>query len=92
MRRRALCVHLAARELKVRVPSPLSLTGLVPPSGRQYPKVGPSGRALSNQEFNMRPSKRYIVNKRSSARSFRGQVSRTKVINLRQPMRGGIRL
>lgn len=36
--------------------------------------------------------KRYRVNKRSSARSFRRKVGRTKGANLRMPMRGGWRM
>lgn len=41
----------------------------------------------------MRPVKRSGVNKYKSARKFRGNVSRTKGMNMRgAPMRGGIRL
>lgn len=41
----------------------------------------------------MKPVKRFSVNKHSSARKFRRQVSRTKAANLgANPMRGGIRL
>lgn len=41
----------------------------------------------------MRPVQRFGVNKRASARRFRGNVSQTKVLNFRTaPMRGGIRL
>lgn len=36
--------------------------------------------------------RRSPVNKRSSARRFRKNVSRTKAANMRGPMRGGIRL
>lgn len=36
--------------------------------------------------------KRFPVNKARSSRSFRGQVSRTKIVNITRPMRGGIRL
>lgn len=37
--------------------------------------------------------RRQPVNKRSSAKKFRGQISHTKAINVRgAPMRGGIRL
>lgn len=35
--------------------------------------------------------RRHPVNKSRSARKFRGQVGRTKVANLRGPMRGGFR-
>lgn len=45
------------------------------------------------REFDMRPLSRSGVSKRSSARSFRSQSSRTKAPNLRNaPMRGGWRL
>lgn len=40
----------------------------------------------------MRPLKRFGQNKQAGARRFRGHVSRTKAVNLRGPMRGGIRL
>lgn len=41
----------------------------------------------------MRPTKRYGVNKHSSARSFRHDTSRTNAKNMRGvPMRGGYRL
>lgn len=41
----------------------------------------------------MRPVSRGHVNKQRSAKAFRGQMSRTKGLNLRAPpMRGGIRL
>lgn len=40
----------------------------------------------------MRPTSRHPVNKHSSARSFRHNVSKTKGANLRNPMRGGFRL
>lgn len=40
----------------------------------------------------MRPVKRYGVSKRGSAGKFRRQTSRTQPINMRGPMRGGIRL
>lgn len=41
----------------------------------------------------MRPSKRYGVNKRGSAKSFRNKTRRTAAANMRaMPMRGGIRL
>lgn len=40
----------------------------------------------------MKPVKRYSVNKRRSARSFRRDVGRTKAPNLQSPMRGGWRL
>lgn len=41
----------------------------------------------------MRPLKRFGVNKGKSARSFRGNTSRTKKANVHAgPMRGGIRL
>lgn len=40
----------------------------------------------------MRPLKRLPVSKGRSVRKFRGQASRTKAINLRGVMRGGIRL
>lgn len=41
----------------------------------------------------MRPLKRKGSNKRSSAKSFRRSVGRTKGLNLKGgPMRGGIRL
>lgn len=45
------------------------------------------------KEIKMRPSKRYGVNKGSSARSFRNNTGRTKAPNMRAvPMRGGWRL
>lgn len=40
----------------------------------------------------MRPLKRGFVNKRRSAGKFRRGVGRTKSVNLKGPMRGGIRL
>lgn len=41
----------------------------------------------------MRPLSRGGANKRSGARKFRSQISRTKAVNLSgMPMRGGIRL
>lgn len=40
----------------------------------------------------MRPVKRFGVNKSASARKFRSQARRTKAMNIRGPMRGGIRL
>jgi hypothetical protein len=41
----------------------------------------------------MRPLKRAPVGKRGSAKKFRKNVSKTKVVNMRgAPMRGGIRL
>lgn len=40
----------------------------------------------------MRPVKRYGVSKRGSAKKFRRQSSRTQPVNMRGPMRGGIRL
>lgn len=40
----------------------------------------------------MRPVRRFGVNKRRSARKFRGQSQRTKRVNMSGPMRGGIRL
>lgn len=36
--------------------------------------------------------KRYGVNKAKSARKFRGQVAKTKVINIKAVSRGGIKL
>lgn len=39
----------------------------------------------------MRPLRRKPVNKRRSARKFRGQSRRTKGANMAQVMRGGIR-
>lgn len=36
--------------------------------------------------------RRHSVNKRRSARKFRGHMSRTKAINMTGPARGGIRL
>jgi len=39
----------------------------------------------------MRPLRRGGVNKRKSARKFRGQSARTKGANMSQVMRGGIR-
>lgn len=39
----------------------------------------------------MRPLRRGGVNKRKSARKFRGQAARTKGANMSQVMRGGIR-
>lgn len=35
---------------------------------------------------------RFAVNKNRSARKFRKNIGRTKALNLRGPMRGGIRL
>lgn len=35
---------------------------------------------------------RYRVNKGASARKFRRNVNRTKALNMKGPMRGGIRL
>lgn len=35
--------------------------------------------------------RRHNVNKRRSARTFRKNVKRTKAMNFRNPMRGGIR-
>lgn len=35
--------------------------------------------------------RRHAVNKSRSAKKFRKQVSRTKVANMRGPMRGGFR-
>lgn len=40
----------------------------------------------------MRPLRRHAVNKSRSAGKFRRQVGRTKLTNLKGPMRGGIRL
>lgn len=40
----------------------------------------------------MRPLRRGYVNKGRSAGKFRGHSSRTKALNMRGPMRGGIRL
>lgn len=41
----------------------------------------------------MRPLKRKYVSKQKSARKFKGQVARTKAMNVGPgPMRGGIRL
>lgn len=40
----------------------------------------------------MRPLKRFGVSKFKSARKFRRSVGRTKAINMKSPMRGGIRL
>lgn len=40
----------------------------------------------------MKPSTRHSVNKSSSAKSFRGSVSKTKAINLPGVCRGGYRL
>lgn len=40
----------------------------------------------------MRPSKRYPVNKRKSAGTFRRNTSKTKRANMNGPMRGGYRL
>lgn len=40
----------------------------------------------------MRPLKRKGVSKYGSARKFRAQSRRTKVQNIKGPMRGGIRL
>lgn len=36
--------------------------------------------------------KRYAVSKGRSVRQFRSKLDRTKAINVRGPMRGGIRL
>lgn len=35
---------------------------------------------------------RRVVNKRRSAKQFRGQVRKTKMVNLAMPGRGGFRL
>lgn len=44
-------------------------------------------------EVIVNPNKRYSVSKYSSAKKFRRNISRTKVINISPiPMRGGIRL
>jgi len=40
----------------------------------------------------MRPVKRSHVNKAKSAARFRHQTGRTKVANVKAPMRGGIRM
>ena len=40
----------------------------------------------------MKPLSRGHVNKGRSARRFRSAVGRTKSVNMRGPMRGGIRL
>lgn len=40
----------------------------------------------------MRPVKRYGVNKFRSSGAFRRKAGRTNAVNLRGPMRGGIRL
>lgn len=40
----------------------------------------------------MRPLKRHSVSKKHSARKFRKNVGRTKAVNMKGPMRGGIRL
>jgi len=40
----------------------------------------------------MRPLKRHKVSKFHSARKFRKSVGRTKALNMKGPMRGGIRL
>lgn len=40
----------------------------------------------------MRPLKRKPVSKRGSARQFRGNTSRTHPLNMKGPMRGGIRI
>lgn len=40
----------------------------------------------------MRPSRRRPVSKVRSARKFRSQVGRTKAVNFKGVMRGGIRL
>jgi len=40
----------------------------------------------------MRPLKRHMVKKGKSARKFRRHVGHTKAINMKGPMRGGIRL
>lgn len=40
----------------------------------------------------MRPLRRGGVNKRRSARKFRGHTMRTKALNMRGPNRGGYRL
>lgn len=36
--------------------------------------------------------RRYAVNKAASAANFKKKVSKTKALNMRGPMRGGIRL
>lgn len=40
----------------------------------------------------MSPLRRGFVNKRASAKKFRRDSARTKVVNMSAPMRGGIRL
>jgi len=40
----------------------------------------------------MRPLKRGRINKSKSARRFRSDSSKTKAMNMKGPMRGGIRL
>lgn len=40
----------------------------------------------------MRPLKRKHVSKHKSAKKFRGHVKHTKALNLKGPMRGGIRI
>lgn len=37
-------------------------------------------------------AKRFGVNKQKSAAQFRGNMRKTKAINMKGPMRGGIRL
>lgn len=36
--------------------------------------------------------RRHAVSKSGSARKFRGNVSRTKALNMKVPMRGGFRI
>ena len=40
----------------------------------------------------IRPNRRFSVNKRKSAGKFRRNVGRTKLLNLKGPMRGGYRI
>lgn len=42
--------------------------------------------------YPMRPVKRVPVNKQRSAQQFRANTARTKVANMKSPMRGGWRL
>lgn len=56
-------------------------------------KDGPFFKVMLYEETNMRPVKRFGVNKKASAGKFRSNVGRTHGVNMRQaPMRGGWRL
>jgi DNA-binding transcriptional regulator YhcF (GntR family) len=50
-------------------------------------------KTLNNQGIiTMKPLKRKFVNKKSSAKRFKGHVRKTKSANISSPMRGGWRM